>query len=94
MPEFLDTFINVLLKIVVRMSNNKLYINYPKIPKAIFLEEKNVTYMYSIITYILVDYSLTAQRNVCLINSIWMAERESESAVSDVLEFNCKCGIF
>lgn len=39
-------------------------------------------------------YSLTAQRNVCLRNSIWMAERESESAVSDVLEFNCKFGIF
>ena len=34
MPEFLDTFINVLLKIMVRMSNNKLYINYPKISKA------------------------------------------------------------
>lgn len=43
--EFLDKFINVLLKIVVRMSNNKLCINYPKISKAIFLEEKNVTYI-------------------------------------------------
>ena len=45
LPEFLDKFINVLLKIVVRMSNNKLCISYPKISKAIFLEEKNVTYI-------------------------------------------------
>lgn len=46
------------------------------------------------ITYILVDYSLTAQRNVCLRNSIWMAERESESAIPDVLEFIISLGFF
>lgn len=59
-----------------------------------FPRRKNVTYMQSIIIYILVDYSLGAQRNVCLKNSIWMAERESQSAVLDTLEFNYKFGIF
>lgn len=50
--------------------------------------------MQSIITYILVDYSLRAQRNVSLKKSIWMAELESESAVPDMLEFSYKFGIF
>lgn len=40
--------------------------------------------MQNIIAYILTDYSLGAQRNMCWRNSIWMAERESESAVPDV----------
>lgn len=50
--------------------------------------------MQSIITYILRDYSLGAQRNVPLKKSIWMAERESESAVPDTLEFSYKFGNF
>lgn len=33
-------------------------------PKAIFPGEKNVIYMQSFMTYILVDYTLGAQRNV------------------------------
>lgn len=59
-----------------------------------FPGEKNVPYMQNIITYILRDYSLGAQRNVPLKKSIWMAERESESAVPDTLEFSYKFGNF
>lgn len=52
-----------------------------------FPGRKNVTYMPSTITHILVDYSLGAQ-NVCIKNSTWMAERESEPAVPDMLGFS------
>lgn len=72
------------------MSNNKLPINYPKISKVTFLEEKNVTYMQSILTYILVNYSLGAQRNVCLRNSIWVAEREFEPAIRYVRTYKSR----
>lgn len=51
--------------------------------------------MQSFITYILVDYSLGAQRNVSLKKIIWMAERESESAALPyMLEFSYNFGIF
>lgn len=49
--------------------------NLPKNIQSNFSGRKNVIYMQSIITYILVDYSLGAQRNVCLKNSTWVAER-------------------
>lgn len=68
--------------------------NLPKNIQSNFSGRKNVIYMQSIITYILVDYSLGAQRNVCLKNSTWVAEKESESAVSDMLEFCYKFRIF
>lgn len=50
------------------------------------------TYTQGTITYILIDYRLGAQRNVCLRNRIWMVEREAESAVSDMLEFITSLG--
>lgn len=61
-----------------------------------FPGKKNVTYMQTyvcIVTYILVGYSLGAQRNV-LLKRIWMAGRESESPEPDMLEFSYRFWIF
>lgn len=56
--------------------------------------KKNTTQIQSIITHVLVHYSLGTQKNVWIKNSISMAENECESAVTDMLELSYKFGIF